>query len=48
MPIPTPAENESNREFVQRCMDDPIMIEDYPNAIQRLAICFDLLDTNNN
>ena len=37
MPIPTPNKNESNEEFVERCMSDETM-QEYDND-QRLAIC---------
>ena len=37
MPIPNPRKNE--KDFTGRCMSDPIMKEEYPDAKQRVAIC---------
>jgi len=39
MPLTTPKKNESNKEFILRCMSDDIMVKEYPNVDQRLAIC---------
>jgi hypothetical protein len=39
MPIPKPKKNEKRNDFIQRCMIDPIMIKEYKNADQRLAVC---------
>jgi len=41
MPIPKPKKNESEDDFIERCMSDDGMQEDYPDNDQRLAICFD-------
>tara|TARA_R110000824_G_scaffold2597_2_gene11960 strand:+ start:942 stop:2081 length:1140 start_codon:yes stop_codon:yes gene_type:complete len=38
MPIPTPNENETNEDFVDRCMIDDTMVNEYDDD-QRLAIC---------
>ena len=38
MPIPKPKNNESQNEFMQRCMSDEKMIQEYPTE-QRAAIC---------
>lgn len=38
MPIPKKKNNESDKEFVSRCMADPIMVSEYDEA-QRYAIC---------
>lgn len=38
MPIPQPKDNESRNEFMQRCMSDENMINEYPSE-QRAAIC---------
>ena len=40
MPIPTPKSGESQKEFVQRCMEDPKMKIEYAQD-QRAAICYD-------
>ena len=39
MPIPTPKKNETRNEFMQRCIIDPVMIKEFKNEKQRLAIC---------
>jgi len=38
MPIPKPKTNESERDFMQRCMSDPTMKREY-DLNQRLAVC---------
>ena len=39
MPIPTPKKNEKRNDFIQRCMIDPVIIKEFKNTDQRLAIC---------
>ena len=39
MPIPKPKKNENRNDFIQRCMIDPVMIKEFKNTDQRLAIC---------
>ncbi len=39
MPIPTPKKNEERNDFIHRCMVDPVMIKEFKNTDQRLAIC---------
>jgi regulator of replication initiation timing len=39
MPLPIPHEDESKDDFVSRCMSDDILLEEYPDENQRLAIC---------
>lgn len=39
MPIPTPRMNESDDDFISRCMSDPIAIGDFPSEEQRFAVC---------
>jgi hypothetical protein len=39
MPIPKPNKDESKKEFVQRCMVDDVMVKEYDNTDQRLAVC---------
>ncbi|QDP66839.1 MAG: hypothetical protein Unbinned5213contig1001_27 [Prokaryotic dsDNA virus sp.] len=39
MPIPKPKANETNKEFIDRCMTDEVMTSEYKNEKQRLAIC---------
>jgi hypothetical protein len=44
MPIPQPNNNESEKEFIQRCMDDSKMQEEY-DIDQRFAVCQDAFKT---
>lgn len=39
MPIPQPNPRETRNDFIDRCMSDPVMVEDYPDEEQRLAVC---------
>src|SRR5690606_14958488 len=39
MPIPTPEQNETKDEFIERCMGDETMKEEYPDGGQRYAVC---------
>ena len=39
MPLPTPNKNESNENFIDRCMGNPTMNEEYPDESQRRAVC---------
>lgn len=39
MPIPTPTPTESSKDFLERCMSDEIMLNEYPDQSQRFAIC---------
>jgi hypothetical protein len=39
MPIPKPNSNEKPEAFINRCMADAVMIQEYPNEQQRLAVC---------
>jgi len=39
MPIPTPKKDETPEEFMQRCMSDEIMVDEYPDQKQRYGIC---------
>lgn len=39
MPIPTPKSDETQKDFVQRCMNDSKMISEYTDKDQRYAIC---------
>ena len=45
MPIPKPEENETKKEFMDRCMADPTMINEYDEK-QRLAICSAQMERN--
>lgn len=39
MPLPTPQPNETEAEFMRRCMADDTMVEDFPDNGQRFAVC---------
>src|SRR5262245_12307539 len=40
MPLPTPNDGESQNDFIQRCVANPTMKNDYPDMKQRLAVCY--------
>ena len=42
MPLPKPKVNESRKDFMQRCMNNNVMINEYRNANQRIAVCSSL------
>lgn len=44
MPMPKPKDSESKKDFLDRCMGNPTMVEDYPDNDQRYAICNSLWD----
>ena len=44
MPIPQPTNNETEKEFIQRCMGDSKMTEEY-DIDQRFAVCQDAFKT---
>jgi len=39
MPLPKRRSDESHQQFIDRCMKDPVMVREYPDAEQRRAIC---------
>jgi hypothetical protein len=39
MPIPKPKPSETHNDFINRCMSDEVMINEYPKRYQRLAVC---------
>lgn len=39
MPIPKPRNDESEREFISRCMSDPAMVREYENDV-RAGVCY--------
>ncbi len=39
MPLPKPTPQETRETFMQRCMKDSIMTQEYPTKEQRIAIC---------
>ncbi len=40
MPLPTPNENESEQDFIPRCMGDETANADFPKQEQRAAVCY--------
>lgn len=39
MPLPEKKPNERATTFINRCMTDSVMIEEYPDRKQRYAVC---------
>ena len=39
MPIPAPKPQEPRQSFMQRCMSDQTMVDEYREAPQRWAVC---------
>jgi len=39
MPLPTPNKDEEKRDFINRCLSDTIAKAEFPDAMQRLAVC---------
>jgi hypothetical protein len=39
MPIPAPTQAESESEFIERCMTDDKLREEFPSNDQRYAVC---------
>ena len=39
MPIPKPKPNEDESQFMERCMNDFTMRAEFPDQVQRLAVC---------
>lgn len=44
MPEPEPKPGESDQAFLDRCMDDDVMVAEYPDSDQRYAVCNTLLE----
>lgn len=40
MPLPTPSNNEKEKEFVNRCVGNPIINKEFPDNAQRVAVCY--------
>ena len=40
MPLPTPKKNQTEDEFVSSCMGNAVMMKDYTDQKQRLAVCY--------
>lgn len=45
MPIPKPQPNEKKEDFLQRCMSDEVMVQEYESQ-QRFAVCRMSYDEN--
>lgn len=39
MPLPSPRTGEKKDDFIERCMGDDTMVEEYPDDAQRRAVC---------
>jgi len=39
VPIPRPTSSETEQEFIDRCMSDSVMVSEFPDEDQRLAVC---------
>lgn len=39
MPLPEPRENEARPDFMTRCMTNDVAMDEFPDAVQRLAVC---------
>lgn len=44
MPIPSARKDETEQEFVSRCMGDDMMVKEYKDQKQRAAICYRQFD----
>lgn len=40
MPLPKPNPDDTQQDFISRCMANPRMISEYPDSDQRLAVCY--------
>jgi hypothetical protein len=40
MPIPKPRKNETEKDFISRCMGNEVMNREYPDNKQRSAVCY--------
>ena len=40
MPLPKPRAEETQEQFIQRCMSDDQMVIEYKRNDQRLAVCY--------
>lgn len=48
MPLPKPKANESRKDYMQRCINDKVMIDEYRNANQRIAVCSSIFEKKSN
>lgn len=42
MPLPKPRPNEQRVDFINRCVGDKVMLVEYPDSKQRVAVCYSL------
>ncbi|MFA7718081.1 MAG: HK97 family phage prohead protease [Candidatus Absconditabacterales bacterium] len=47
MPLPAPENNEARQEFLDRCMGDQTMNDEYQDASQRFSVCSNLWERKN-
>jgi len=47
MPLPLVIPNEKRKDYMQRCMNDRVMILEYKDANQRLAVCSNIYSKKN-
>jgi len=40
MPLPKPSKKETEQEFINRCMGDDMMLKDFKDQKQRVAVCY--------
>lgn len=43
--MPKPRKDETKEEYVERCMEDEKMKDDYKDEMQRLAVCYQIYKT---
>jgi hypothetical protein len=39
MPVPKPNKDETQKDYIGRCMSDKVMMEDFSKNDQRYAVC---------
>ena len=47
MPLPRPDSNQQRKDFVNECMDDTSMLNEFPNDKQRAAVCYSQYERSN-
>ena len=40
MPLPRPDKNQQRKDFVNECMDDTSMLNEFPNNNEMAAVCY--------
>lgn len=45
-PLPNPTDDEDEEEFVERCMGDDEMVQEFPDASQREAVCLRIFEND--